>query len=176
MKKTVIITTVRDTFAFGVTEDTYEQVYIPASLVKKFVFEPDDAVECALIVNAHDKTGNVPWFATFIMDEDEDDEEEATPTPAPAPAPKVSIKDAIYNIISNTNRVFTSGDVAEEVNEKHGTELNADKISAYLDSLHGEGKVARATVNQSKSDYARYSLWAHNLNTFKNLRDAGRVC
>ena len=49
MKKTVIITTVRDTFAFGITEDTFEQVYIPASLVKKFVLEPDDEIECAII-------------------------------------------------------------------------------------------------------------------------------
>jgi len=169
MRKTVIITVVRDNFAFGVTEDTFEQVYIPASLTKKFVLETDDEVECALVPNQHDRTGNVPWFATFIMDE-VDDEEEAEPTPPPAP--KVSIKDAIYNIISSTNRIFTSGDVAEEVNAKHNTDMNAEKISSYLDSLHGEGKVARAMVNQTKSDYAKYSLWTHDLNTFKRLRDA----
>ena len=171
MKREIIITNVRDTFAFGITTDTYEQVYIPRSIVSKFDLEPDDEVDCIIIPNANDHNGNVPWFATFIVDAgDDEDEEEAAPPPPPAP--KLNVKDAVYNVIAKTNRIFASSDVAEEVNKRHGTDFKADNISAYLDSLHGEGKVARAMVNQTKSDFAKYSLWAHDLNTFTNLRDA----
>ena len=166
MKKEIIITNVRDTFAFGITADTYEQVYIPRSIVAKFDLEPDDEVDCIVIPNANDHNGTVPWFATFMVDIGEEEEE-----PAPPPAPKLNVKDAVYDVIAKTNRIFASSDVAEEVNKRHGTDFKADNISTYLDSLHGDGKVARAMVNQTKSDHAKYSLWAHDLNTFKNLRD-----
>lgn len=166
MKKLTIITTVRDTFAFGITPDTYEQVYIPASITKRFDLEVDEEVEFAVVPNTRDASGTVPWFAVHLVEEDEP---EPVAPPAPVAPPKLDIKDAVYNIVRATDRVFTTGDIAKELNTKHGTEHTPENISAYLDSLHIAGKVARAAVNQTKSDYAKYSLWARDLNLFKNL-------
>ena len=167
MKITAIITNVRDTFAFGITPDTYEQVYIPASITRRFELELDEEVELAVVPNTRDTTGAVPWFAVHLVEEEEEPEPVAPPAP-PAP-PKLDIKDAVYNIVCATDRVFTTGDIAKDLDTKHGTEHTPENISAYLDSLHIAGKVARAAVNQTKSDYAKYSLWARELNLFKNL-------
>lgn len=168
MKKAVTVTNVSETFAFGITRDTYEQVYIPASIVKSFVIERDDDLDLVLVPNKTDRSGNVPWFATYLIDDEEVEEEPAKPEP------KLDLKEEAFNVIHEQpqDSIFTTSLVAQHINQKHGTQHTSENISAYLDALHVEGRVARAAVNQKKSDNAKYSLWAADHAAFKNAVNA----
>ena len=165
MRKMVTITKVAETFAFGITKDTYEQVYIPASIVKSFILEEGEDIEFAVVPNKNDRSQNVPWFATFLI---EDDGPEDEPQPEPV---KLDLKAEALKAMASLpeNSIFTTSLVAELINRKHGTNHEADNISAYLDALHTEGNVARAAVNQTKSDKAKYSLWALDYKAFKTM-------
>lgn len=170
MKRSVKITNVGESFAFGVTTDSYEQVYIPASIVKAFIIERDDDLDFILVPNKIDKSGSVPWFATYLLDGEDDEEETTAHEPEPKPAPKLDLKEEACRVINErpNGSIFTTSLVAELINQKHGTQHTSDNISAYLDALHSEGRVARAAVNQKKSDNAKYSLWAADHGAFKN--------
>src|SRR6056300_470668 len=69
MRKEIIITTATETFAFGVTSDTYEQVYIPAGLQKMFDLQSDDIVMAVLRPNDSPRSDQVPFYAVYIIDE-----------------------------------------------------------------------------------------------------------
>lgn len=174
MKKSVIITNTAENFAFGITKDTYEQVYIPASIVKAFEIERDDTIDFILMPNKIDRSGNVPWFATYLVDEEDDETETTAPEPVTPPKPKLDLKEEALRVIHEkpTGSIFTTSLVAEYINQKHGTQHSSENISAYLDALHAEGRVARAAVNQKKSDNAKYSLWAADHGAFKNAVNA----
>jgi bifunctional DNA-binding transcriptional regulator/antitoxin component of YhaV-PrlF toxin-antitoxin module len=175
MRKEIIITTASETFAFGVTSDTYDQVYIPASLQKMFDLKQDDIVTAILRPNEGPKASQVPYFAVFIVDESADDDVLEDIEPPVVVQRKVNVKQEIVAIFNDYNRVMTSNMVAELLTLRTKQEFLAANISIYLNELHEKGVIAKAAVNQTPSEHRSvYALWAKRVSLFKELASEER--
>jgi bifunctional DNA-binding transcriptional regulator/antitoxin component of YhaV-PrlF toxin-antitoxin module len=175
MRKEIIITTASETFAFGVTSDTYDQVYIPASLQKMFDLKQDDIVTAILRPNEGPKASQVPYFAIFIVDESADDDVLEDIEPPVVEPPKLNVKKEIADIFSDYDRVMTSNMVAELLTLRTKKEFIGSNISIYLNELHEKGVIAKAAVNQSPSEHRSvYALWAKRVSLFKELASEER--
>lgn len=171
MKKTIIVTHAAPTFGFGVDEENYEQVYIPASLMKRSQLEVDDIIDVLVRPNDNERSAEVKWFAFFIVDDliDEDDEPEIEPETQPEPEPLDMMKE-IYQTVCELDGVATTNMIADLTSLRINREIIGASISAYLSQLHQHGKVARAAINQTPSDHrAVFALWAKDVATFRKF-------
>jgi hypothetical protein len=170
MRKEIIITTATQSFAFGVTSDTYEQVYVPASLQKMFDLQQDDIVKAVLRPNEGPKASLVPYMAIYIIDESADDDVLEDIEPPVVVQRKVNVKQEIVAIFNDYNRVMTSNMVAELLTLRTKQEFLGSNISIYLNELHEKGVIAKAAVNQTPSEHRSvYALWAKRVSLFKEL-------
>lgn len=55
-----------DHHAFAVLTDTYEQAYVPNSVVSAIKLEVGRTYRAGVVENRHDPKGQTPWFVTFI--------------------------------------------------------------------------------------------------------------
>lgn len=176
MRKEIIITTATESFAFGVTSDTYEQVYIPASLQKLFDLRQDDIVRAVLRPNEGPKASQVPYMAIYIIDEREDDDVIEDMEPQVVVQRKVNVKQEIVAIFNDYDRVMTSNMVAELLTLRTKQEFLGANISIYLNELHDKGVIAKAAVNQTPSEHRSvYALWAKRVSLFKELASGGSI-
>lgn len=176
MRKEIIITTATKGFAFGVTSDTYEQVYIPASLQKLFDLQQDDIVRAVLRPNEGPKASQVPYMAIYIIDESDDDDVIEDMEPQVVVQRKVNVKQEIVAIFNDYDRVMTSNMVAELLTLRTKQEFLGANISIYLNELHDKGVIAKAAVNQAPSEHRSvYALWAKRVSLFKELASGGSM-
>ena len=169
MKKTIIVTHASPTFGFGVDEDSYEQVYIPASLIQRSQIEVDDIIDVLVRPNDNERNAEVPWFAFYIIDDVIDDEPEIAPQAEPEPEPFDMMKE-IYQTVCELDGVATTNMIADLTSLRVNREIIGANISVYLRQLHENGKIAKAGINQSPSDRrAVFALWAKDVATFRKF-------
>ena len=65
MLKEITITRTGDYHAFAVLTDTFEQAYVPNSVVSAAKLEVGRKYRAGVVENRHDRTGHTPWFITF---------------------------------------------------------------------------------------------------------------
>lgn len=66
MLKEITTTFAGDHHAFAVLTDTYEQAYVPNSVVSSIKLEVGRTYRAGVVENRHDPKGQTPWFVTFI--------------------------------------------------------------------------------------------------------------
>lgn len=66
MLKEITTTFAGDHHAFAVLTDTYEQAYVPNSVVSAIKLEVGRTYRAGVVENRHDPKGQTPWFVTFI--------------------------------------------------------------------------------------------------------------
>jgi len=66
MLKEITTTFAGDHHAFAVLNDTYEQAYVPNSVVSSIKLEVGKTYRAGVVENRHDPKGQTPWFVTFI--------------------------------------------------------------------------------------------------------------
>ena len=68
MKKEIKITYVGENYAFAITQDDFQQAYIPNSmLVTMGDVSVGDLYDAAMVENDRDPRGRTPWFVTHII-------------------------------------------------------------------------------------------------------------
>jgi hypothetical protein len=65
MLKEITITFTGDYHAFAVLTDTFEQAYVPNSVVSAANLEVGRKYRAGVVENRHDRSGQTPWFITF---------------------------------------------------------------------------------------------------------------
>jgi bifunctional DNA-binding transcriptional regulator/antitoxin component of YhaV-PrlF toxin-antitoxin module len=163
MRKEIIITTTSETFAFGVTSDTYDQVYIPASLQKMFDLKQDDIVTAILRPNEGPKASQVPYFAVYIIDED------AKPAEPDPVVPHLSTREMTLEAIKDIDAPATTEQIVQKLAEMFGEHTTTQSIGTELHNMHKTGLVARCCIKQIASqERASLVFWAKSVSTFQN--------
>ena len=76
MTKEIQITFTGENYAFAITQDNFQQAYIPNSiLIQMGDVSVGDVFEAAMVENDRDPRGRTPWFVTYIA---QDKPEETT--------------------------------------------------------------------------------------------------
>lgn len=73
MLKEITITYTGDHHAFAVLTETFEQAYVPNSVVSSAKLEVGRKYRAGVVENRHDRSGQTPWFITFAEAADLDD-------------------------------------------------------------------------------------------------------
>lgn len=66
MLKEITATFAGDYHAFAVLTDTFEQAYVPNSVVSSISIEVGRTYRAGVVENRNDPKGQTPWFVTFI--------------------------------------------------------------------------------------------------------------
>lgn len=73
MLKEITITYTGDHHAFAVLTETFEQAYVPNSVVSSAKLEVGRKYRAGVVENRHDRSGQTPWFITFAEAADLDE-------------------------------------------------------------------------------------------------------
>jgi hypothetical protein len=175
MKAQIVVSHISDTYGFGVTTDTFEQVYIPASIVKRVALNVDNICDVIVKENMHDRSGDVPWFAVHLnngehMDNDDEDDL-IDDDDFNDPQPSMSLEDMVMSIITSADRPISTNTILHRLLDEYGHRTTTQTLGRFISLMHERGDVARACIKQS-SDQRRASfvLWA--LTTYDFMGDA----
>jgi hypothetical protein len=162
MRKEIIITTATETFAFGVTSDTYEQVYIPAGLQKMFDLQSDDIVTAVLRPNDSSKSDQVPYYAVYVIDED------AKPAQPDPVVPQLSTREMIDKAIRKFDAPATTDQIVQQMKEMFDVQATTQSIGTELLNMHKRGDVVRCCIKSIASqDRASLVFWAKSVIAFQ---------
>ena len=169
MLKEITTTFAGDHHAFAVLTDTYEQAYVPKSVVSAIKLEVGRTYRAGVVENRHDPKGQTPWFVTFIegadfglrdgmVDEiDEDtifsplrDLFNAEPEVIEPEAPKLTMSDIVRAAVpAMGGEPFTASELAV------AAEISNSEASTVLNNMFVSGEISCAKVykagGQSKS-------------------------
>ena len=68
MKKEIQVTYVGENYAFAITQDDFQQAYIPNSILTQMAdVEVGDLFDATLVDNDRDPRGRTPWFVTHAV-------------------------------------------------------------------------------------------------------------
>lgn len=73
MLKEITVTYTGDHHAFAVLTETFEQAYVPKSVVSTAKLKVGRKYRAGVVENLHDRSGQTPWFITFAEAADLDD-------------------------------------------------------------------------------------------------------
>ena len=163
MRKEIIITTATETFAFGVTSDTYEQVYIPAGLQKMFDLQSDDIVMAVLRPNDSPKSDQVPYYAVYIIDESQQPDAEIEDI-----APRPSSREMVTAALNEVTTPATTEQIVQRIADIFDEQTTTQSIGTELHNMHKRGDVARCCVKQIASqERASLVFWAKTVSAFQ---------
>lgn len=146
----IVITSIQPHFGFGMRTDTYDQVYLPKSVVgvmEKRGVKETDAVRVQIAENRSDPKGMTPWFAIMLAPEGEVRE-------APEGA-KIPLTKRVFMALETLGGVATCAEVMREVGEDKVT-----NVRPHLESLWRQDKLLRVAVQRYESDRAGKVWWA----------------
>jgi len=159
MLKEITTTFAGDHHAFAVLTDTYEQAYVPKSVVRAIKLEVGRTYRAGVVENRHDPKGQTPWFVTFIEGADFslnknsvfsplvdlfDAEPEAIEPVKMPTEPVKTLTELVHEAIPLMNgEPFLASDLMEHT----GADVN--EIGTILYNLHRYGKIAAAKVYKS---------------------------
>lgn len=163
MRKEIIITTATETFAFGVTSDTYEQVYIPAGLQKMFDLQSDDIAMAVLRPNDSSKSDQVPYCAVYIIDEKQQPDVEPEPD-----AQLLSPREMITAVLGEISVPATTDKIVQRIATILGEQTTTQIIGTELLNMHKRGEIARCCIKQIASqERASLVFWAKSVSSFQ---------
>ena len=161
-KRDIVITFVTQfNDGFGYSEEG-EQVFVPRTLMDKFMLQMEDIVRCKVVRNDPKFADRCPWRAYHVerlgnQNEIDINEEDLDLVPAwepPKPDPETMVLEAIERA-----EMLSTAEVA--------TLLNTDSSSArrLLDRLHRDRQVIRADIHvhadQTKASRIMWSCFDH---------------
>lgn len=160
----VLVTFTRDTFAFGISLEDMQQVYIPASVSN--VVEVNEKHKMVLSENYNDAKGNTPWFAHAIIDEDALTKEVVSendlyewPKVVDTRSPTQRLEDDCLDYLTECGYLVSTAEIAEAVNESTQT------VGRIMDTAYKRGKVYCVTVMHSDNIRASRKFWAKDYAT-----------
>lgn len=146
----IVITSIQPHFGFGMRTDTYDQVYLPKSVVGSLEHASigeTQQVRVQIAENKSDPKGMTPWFAIMLAPESEVHQ-------APEGA-KLPLTKRVFMALETLGGVATCNEVMREVGE--------DKIAnvrPHLESLWRQDKLLRVAVQRYDTDRAGKVWWA----------------
>ena len=152
MLKEITTTFAGDHHAFAVLTDTYEQAYVPNSVVSSIKLEVGRTYRAGVVENRHDPKGQTPWFVTFIEGADFSLNKNSVFSPLvdlfdaepEAIEPVKTLTELVHEAIPLMNgEPFLAADLMEHT----GADIN--EIGTILSNLHRCGKIAAAKVYKS---------------------------
>ena len=146
----IVITLIQPNFGFGMRTDTYDQVYLPKSVVvamETHGVQETHAVRVQIAENKSDPKGMTPWFAIMLAPEGELQE--------PEEIKKIPLTKRVFMALETLGGVATCSEVMREV----GVEKVAN-VRPHLESLWRQGKLLRVAVQRYESDRAGKVWWA----------------
>lgn len=152
MLKEITTTFAGDHHAFAVLTDTYEQAYVPNSVVSSIKLEVGRTYRAGVVENRHDPKGQTPWFVTFIEGSAFSLNKNSVFSPLvdlfdaepEAIEPVKTLTELVHEAIPLMNgEPFLAADLMEHT----GADIN--EIGTILSNLHRYGKIAAAKVYKS---------------------------
>jgi hypothetical protein len=146
----IVITSIQPHFGFGMRTDTYDQVYLPKSVVGVLEVrgvQETDAVRVQIAENKSDPKGMTPWFAIMLAPVGEPEE--------PEEVKKIPLTKRVFMALETLGGVATCNEVMREVGEDKVT-----NVRPHLESLWRQDKLLRVAVQRYESDRAGKVWWA----------------
>jgi hypothetical protein len=158
MLKEITTTYAGDHHAFAVLTDTFEQAYVPNSVVSSIKLEVGRTYRAGVVENRHDPKGQTPWFVTFIEGSNfglRDKLKDALETMPPAEAPITPEWDPFAEpekapaelvreaVASMDGEPFLASEVAEITGLKH------NQASTCLNNMFTSGDLSCAKIYRS---------------------------
>ncbi len=158
MLKEITTTYAGDHHAFAVLTDTFEQAYVPNSVVSSIKLEVGKTYRAGVVENRHDPKGQTPWFVTFIEGSDfglRDKLKDAletvptaeapiTPEWDPFAEPEKTPAELVREAVDAMNgEPFLASEVAETTGLKH------NHASTCLNNMFMRGELSCAKIYRS---------------------------
>jgi len=144
MLKEITTTYSGEFHAFAVLTDTFEQAYVPNSVVSSINLEVGRTYRAGVVENRHDPKGQTPWFVTFIEPQVEEE-----PT-----APEITTSEIVRAAMIHFQEPFLAAELADVAG------IGTKEAGAALNNMFTSGEVSCAKIyktgGQSK---ASQTVW-----------------
>lgn len=161
MLKEITTTYSGEFHAFAVLTDTFEQAYVPNSVVSSIKLEVGRTYRAGVVENRHDPKGQTPWFVTFIEPEGgkslpltEPQVEEEEPA-----VPELTLSDIVRAALPAMNgEPFLASDLATVAGVNNGD------AGTILNNMFIMGEISCAKVYRAASQSkASQTIWCSDV-------------